>query len=574
VRLALTSLAGAIALLTAAVPAPAAAAEPIMPLAEVRPGQRCEARSVVQGTAISTFAVEVLDVIAGDPALDAPRILFRASGPAVDRTGLGPGFSGSPIACDGRVIGAVSEAIGEYGGLVALATPIELVVGEPVHPPAGARRDARLLRRARPLAAPISVSGLSPAVGELFRRAAARHGQLVVPAPARPLAAAFPPQPLVPGAAMAVGLTSGDVTAGAIGTVAYTDGDLVWGFGHPLDGAGRRSLFLQDAYVYTVVNNPIGAGGVSTYKLAAPGHDVGLLSADQPNAVVGRVGPRPATIPVRVTARDADTGQTRRLAVQVADEQRLDLPIGISPLSLAAPAVVAQSVATVLRGLPARQSGTLRLRMTLRGREEPLGFRRRYVVRGIGGAELGLGGVGGAMVGDVAAAVGAIDEFNVAALQVTGVDATVTARRGLRQAFLLGPRGRRAQRVRRGKVARVRVRVRPYRERIRTVSVPVRIPRSAGRGRHLLVLDGPPSDGAGGLEFLLGESVFEAEVSDEEQVVDELGPRSVDALAKQVRRLGADDAVRARLDGGRWFRTYRDPDVRLSGRARIPVVVR
>ena len=42
-----------------------------------------------------------------------------------------------------------------------------------------------------------------------------------------------------------------------MGTVTYVDGDTVWAFGHPLDGAGRRSLLLQDAYVYTVVNNPI-----------------------------------------------------------------------------------------------------------------------------------------------------------------------------------------------------------------------------------------------------------------------------------------------------------------------------
>ena len=273
---------------------------------------------------------------------------------------------------------------------------------------------------------------------------------------------------------------------------------------------------------------------------------------------------------MRVTARDADTGRTRTMSTRVADEQQLDLPVGISPLALAAPTVVAQSVATVLRGLPARQSGTLRMRVGVRGRARPLSFRQRYVVRGISDIESGLSGVAGAMIADVAAAIGAIDEFNVAALEVTGVEASVTVRRGLRQAFLLGARGR-AQRVRRGRTARLRVRVQPYLDRAETRTIPVRIPRSVRRGSRLLVLDGPASDSSGDLELILGELLFGGE---DEQVVDELGPRSLDALARRIRRIGKNDAVRARIGGGRWFRAYRDPDVRLSGRVRVPVVVR
>ena len=41
----------------------------------------------------------VLDVAAGEATSGGGRILFEVSGPAVDATGLGPGFSGSPIYC-------------------------------------------------------------------------------------------------------------------------------------------------------------------------------------------------------------------------------------------------------------------------------------------------------------------------------------------------------------------------------------------------------------------------------------------------------------------------------------------
>src|SRR5438045_3565799 len=75
--------------------------------------------------------------------------------------------------------------------------------------------------------------------------------------PAGP-AGSFPPQPMRPGASLAAGLSSGSIAISAVGTATYVDGRSVWGFGHPLDDAGRRNLFLQDAYVYTVVPNPNG----------------------------------------------------------------------------------------------------------------------------------------------------------------------------------------------------------------------------------------------------------------------------------------------------------------------------
>ena len=79
----------------------ARAADPIMPLSEVQPGMVCTALSVVHGTQISSFNAEVLDVIADDPAAGGARLLVRVSGPAVDATGVGPGFSGSPVVCGG-----------------------------------------------------------------------------------------------------------------------------------------------------------------------------------------------------------------------------------------------------------------------------------------------------------------------------------------------------------------------------------------------------------------------------------------------------------------------------------------
>src|ERR671910_3534817 len=223
--------------------APAVAGDPIMPLSQVRSGMQCTGYSVVQGTTISPYGVEILDVVDGDASGQGPRLLVRVSGPAVDGTGVGPGFSGSPIYCSdeqgtSRNAGAISESLGEYGGEVVLATPIEAILGAEVDAPATRgdpakatrKRHRALLARARPLATPLTVTGLSAAMGRALERAGARKGRQVIAAPAGPLGS-FSPQPMVPGASVGVSYSMGDIQVGAIGTVAYADGDRVWAFG-------------------------------------------------------------------------------------------------------------------------------------------------------------------------------------------------------------------------------------------------------------------------------------------------------------------------------------------------------
>ena len=115
--------------LVALAAAPAARADPIMPLDQVRRGMHCNGLTVVRGTDIAGFDVDVLDVVAGRPPED-PRILVSVSGPALGDAGIAEGFSGAPISCPDasgtrRVIGAISETLGQYGETVGLATPIE-----------------------------------------------------------------------------------------------------------------------------------------------------------------------------------------------------------------------------------------------------------------------------------------------------------------------------------------------------------------------------------------------------------------------------------------------------------------
>src|SRR4051794_14223209 len=139
-----------------------AAGEPIMTLDHVRPGMQCSVRSVLHGTAIESFDARVVDVVSGAVAGEGPRILVRVSGAAIEATGVGPGFSGSPVSCpdaDGRprIIGALSEGIGETTNHLLLATPIEAMLNPSVAEPARAHT-ARFSRVHR-LAGAWTISG-------------------------------------------------------------------------------------------------------------------------------------------------------------------------------------------------------------------------------------------------------------------------------------------------------------------------------------------------------------------------------------------------------------------------------
>ena len=551
-------------------PAAAQAADPIMALAEVQPGLRCTGLTVVRGLDIVAFDVEVVDVIDRQRG-PAARIIVRVSGPAVDATGLGPGFSGSPILCPGadgvaRNIGAISESIGEYGGRTGLATPIEAILAQPVLPPP-AKRSAAPARSsvigARSLAGPLTIAGLRPSLARSFIRAARKAGRVLVSSPAG-TRAAFAPQPLVPGASVSVGLTSGDISLGAIGTVAYADGANVWIYGHELDGAGRRSLFLQDAYIHTIVNNPLAVPEVSTYKLGAPGNDVGTVTSDGPGAVAGTLGALPPSVPLRVTAKDLDTGAVRSSVTQIADESDVGLPTGASPLALTAAAAAAESAATILGGAPARQSGELCMKVTLRELRKPLRVCWNYAVEGASQNALA-----GAAASDVGSAVEVLESYKFGTLHPTSVDISLRLRRGLRQAYLLGVSAPR--RVRRGQTIGLRLALRQTGSGARTTrTVRLRVPQSAPAGLRTLRLEGTPADAGGNPDE---EGDLSVVFEDEEGSEDEAGPQSIGDVRDAFRALARFDGVTLRL-GDIEDPLFRDPRLRISGEARVRLVIR
>ena len=347
------------------------AGDPIMPLvAGAARACSCTGYSVVRGTTISSFDVDVLDVIDGEAAGDGARILVGSPARRSTRPGIGPGFSGSPIYCpDGAGRAARHRRdLGVDRRLRRQDRARDADRGDPRHAgrraghgerggaraQAGVAADEGGAARARSRSpSPLTVSGLSAPLGARARDGRARRpAGRCSPVPAGP-ARLLPAADAAPGSAVGGRLLERRHAVGAIGTVAYTDGDRVWAFGHQFEGAGGRALLLQDAYVFRVINNPLQLGQIAaTYKLAASGHDLGTLTNDGFSAVAGRTGALPHTVPVQVIARRPGHQAAHGRQHRRGRRDRRRHAQRRSWTSFVAPLAVAQAASSVLGSSP------------------------------------------------------------------------------------------------------------------------------------------------------------------------------------------------------------------------------
>jgi hypothetical protein len=566
--------------LAVALTAPAAqAAAPIMPLSDVQAGMKCTGYSVFHGQQIETFDVDIIDIV-GESSNFAqdPKLMIQVSGDKVKDTGIGPGFSGSPILCpspsDGTPenAGAISYGIGEYGNDVALATPIEQILATPLDAPTAAQeraarrgmspRDRAILRDARPLAAPVSFGGLNPSLMKGLSAAAARRNGVVFAAPSVP-SDSSPVVPFEPGSAVATGFSSGDIKIAAIGTVSYVDGDGIWAFGHPLDGIGARDLILQDAYVATVINNPVGADGLTTYKFSGPIHDRGTLSDDGFNGVAGRTGDLPPLIGVDVVSHDNDRGLESTLHVDVADETDVGNPSGIAALSWIAPIAISEGPSDILGSAPQMLAGRMCLTITVRERPRPASFCNRYVNDGVASGSVGSNPVALSAGLDASTALSYFDTYKGKPVHITSAKATVTQSRVQRQAYLRSVTL--PKKVHRGELVPATIVARVVRGDRKTFHTLWKVPRKFEPGKHKIRLRGSDPDSGFGFFDEIIIDLF----GDEDSFFDSEGPRTLSQLIRLFKSTHHWDGIR--LKSGQRF--YRDDTYRIGGRARTKVRV-
>ena len=333
---------------------------------ELRPGMVGIGRTVFDGTHVEEFRAHILGVLENVIGPHRNLILAKLEGGPLANTGVIAGMSGSPVYIDGRLVGAVSYALGSFSkepiaGITPIAEMTDATAGATTFRPASARVQVQLpitresltaaFRKAlnwnrpfverpdeaqisgvtavdglaggqlatllRPIATPLVMSGWEPDVADLFGSAFRDQGFIPTGGPAGGMSAAFRDGekpfegPLKPGDAVGVMLVSGDLELGATGTVTQVDGDRVYAFGHPMYNLGPTDYPMTRAYVYTVLPSLF-----SSMKLSSTGDVIGTVTQDRATAIAGKLGPGPRMLPITLTLEsDRASGRTFHFGV-------------------------------------------------------------------------------------------------------------------------------------------------------------------------------------------------------------------------------------------------------------------
>jgi hypothetical protein len=380
----------------APVAAPAAPAAsplkvPMFALEDLKPGLKGVGYTVIRGTKIEQFTVEVLELIPDGGFDGGPLILARFTGGPVEfSNGVGQGYSGSPCYINGKLLGAISTGMPFTDTHIGGITPIQSMLAalptseEPDYStntvlpatenngiPVAEDEETKVTyvrdwdkalaynmdMRSRgehkyaalPCATPVLTSGLSPRVLEEFspqlKNAFGTNLELVdkpmgkagdyglfmkeTKGPGLLLQEQQNAPPLAPGDAVAVSLMQGDLELYAVGTVTYTDDEgRILIFGHPFFGQGPTNMPLGKGYITWTY------GSIQTpFKEGVRLNTLGTLTRDQSAGCGGTFNEQPDLIPVKVKIVDVDQNKTttkRYEVIRHPDYTPLLVTMGIS----------------------------------------------------------------------------------------------------------------------------------------------------------------------------------------------------------------------------------------------------
>lgn len=341
---------------------PAPVSTRYMSVDEIKPGMTGVGRTVFKGSTIEEFTANIIGVLRSNVGPRRDLVLAKLEGGPLAKTGVIAGMSGSPVYIDGRLIGAVSYSLGAFAtepiaGITPIAEMIEATTPssvatavriQPISLGADVSALLRTFERAitpvsafaavasgpaaaalatfdpgltalRPIALPLTIGGFSGGVDESVLAAFRSAGLAAVPGGSRPWPqdAAAARIPLRPGDPVGVALITGDLQAGATGTVTEVDGTRVYAFGHQLYNVGPASFAMTRAYVHAVLPSLS-----SSTKITSLGEIVGTVQQDRSTAVAGVFGDMPRTVELTVSLR-RDGGPVRRFSFALADNALL-----------------------------------------------------------------------------------------------------------------------------------------------------------------------------------------------------------------------------------------------------------
>lgn len=479
-------------LLASLLPAFPARALETFAVREVTPGLKGTGYTVIRGTQVEAFDVEILGVLEeAGPGGDL--ILVRVDGGAIEETGgIAAGMSGSPVIVDGKLLGAIGYGFELSDHRFGLVTPAGemLAVMERARQLAGASPDrdaqardagveiprrvhvaasweeARLAAKelglgewvAAPVATPLVISGLGGRTMNRLRASFSGFDFIPVQGAGRAPAGAEE-APFEAGSALGVQLMRGDIEVTAIGTVTAVDESGVFvAFGHPFLHRGDVRYFTTGAYVLgTIPSLSI------PFKLAAPLAPVGTLTQDRAAAIAGHLGELPPAVQLEVRAYDADRGKETSLKAEVVRDP-----------SLFSTLAVVGVLEGVDRALDRIGAGTSKVSFTIEGDGLPGPLSR-------GNMFYSASDIAAASLGELWEALDLVDQNEFADPLFTRVAFTIEVGEARQTALIEEARPAKSSAAP-GSVVDVHVRLRPYRQDPFELVVPLSIPEGIGEG--------------------------------------------------------------------------------------------
>lgn len=339
----------------------AAAQTAIMPLDQVKAGQKGKGRTVFEESRIEEFDADILGVLANtNPKRNV--IIARLTGKNLETTGVIAGMSGSPVYIDGKLIGAVAFSFPYAKEAIAGITPIGEMMAlssekkkSGPSPPSSEipftptlslerlfelRKDIFPVRESQaalgqglnPLKIPLVFGGFSPRVMEKVGPFFSRMGFYPVKSGggAQTLEKSTAlDMVLREGDPVTLQLVTGDLDLSAVGTVTYVDGTKILAFGHPLYNLGDVNYAMAKAKIITVV--PMLD---NSFKLASTGITIGTFLQDRTSGALGEIGRIPSLVPFNVRLFDDSTNLREYGFKVVADPILTPVLVNMSLLAL------------------------------------------------------------------------------------------------------------------------------------------------------------------------------------------------------------------------------------------------
>ena len=278
-----------------------------LPLTELKAGQKGVGRTVFAGTAVTSFEVEILGVMENTGPKQS-LILGRLSGGPLASTGVMQGMSGSPVWVNGKLIGAVAFAFPFAKEAIAGIRPIAEIVanagpgGTGASAVAGRGRAQRAAVRfgdaqLEEIATPVAFAGFTQRTLDEFSPQLREWGF----SPRQALGGGRPrtqgdPRQLEPGSMISVQLMTGDMTAGADGTVTWIDGTKLYAFGHRFLSVGDTELPFARAEVLALLPSL-----TTSFKISAAREWMGAITSDRNTAIAGELGRQVKLLPLRIS---------------------------------------------------------------------------------------------------------------------------------------------------------------------------------------------------------------------------------------------------------------------------------